>query len=79
VRIAQFLSELGQQGVQLWIENGRVRYRSPKGVLTLEKKAILVRRKDEILALLRRSHNYPLSFLQEGIWYQEQLQLTSSL
>jgi amino acid adenylation domain-containing protein len=75
VRIAQFLSELRQEGVQLWIENGRVRYRAPKGVLTPERMAILVRQEDEILAHLPRPRNYPLSFLQEGIWYQEQLQL----
>ena len=63
MRIAQFLSELRQEGVQLWIENGRVRYRAPKGVLTPERMAILVRQEDEILAHLPRPRNYPLPFL----------------
>ncbi len=51
--LAGDLAALAQQGVQLWVEDGKLRIRAPRGVLTPATREMLARQKDEILELLR--------------------------
>ncbi|MFC7741248.1 hypothetical protein ACFQXA_09960 [Nocardiopsis composta] len=46
------LDELRSAGVQLWAEEGRIRFRAPAGALTEEHKALLREYRGEALALL---------------------------
>jgi hypothetical protein len=48
------LGTLGQAGVQLWEETGRLRYRAPAGALTPGLRQALSDRRDEVLERLRR-------------------------
>ena len=49
----QLLGSLSAQGVQLWEEAGRLRYRAPKGVMNEMLLAELADKKNEIILLLR--------------------------
>ncbi|MEU8119213.1 amino acid adenylation domain-containing protein [Spirillospora sp. NPDC049024] len=50
----QLIAELAREGVHLWEEAGRLRFRAPQGVLTDERRALLAARKDELLEYLSR-------------------------
>ncbi len=50
----ELLSYLRNHGVRLWVEDEQLQYRSPKGVITPELRALLVERKTEIIAFLRQ-------------------------
>ncbi|WP_315729290.1 non-ribosomal peptide synthetase [Bradyrhizobium sp. SZCCHNS2021] len=91
--IEKLLSSLRQDGVQIWSENGRVRYRAPKGVMTPERLDELRTRQLEIATFLQeassageelppidaaRSGDLPLSFAQERLWFLEQLGLAGA-
>lgn len=47
-----FLSELAALGVQLWSEEGRLRFRAPHGVLTEDRRDLVRRHRDGLLELL---------------------------
>ena len=53
IPIQQFLAELKSLGVKVWAQDGRLRSRSPKGVLTPTLRQTLQERKAEILAFLQ--------------------------
>ncbi|TDD06734.1 non-ribosomal peptide synthetase [Nonomuraea diastatica] len=50
--VSDLVAELDHLGVRLWAEDGRLRYRAPRGVLTEERKARLIQCKAELLAYL---------------------------
>ncbi|WP_336213791.1 non-ribosomal peptide synthetase [Nonomuraea sp. LPB2021202275-12-8] len=50
----QLIDELAREGVHLWEESGRLRFRAPQGVLTDERRALLAANKEELLEHLRR-------------------------
>ncbi|AOX00478.1 non-ribosomal peptide synthetase [Moorena producens PAL-8-15-08-1] len=52
MKTVDFVSYLQNLGVKLWIDNDRLGYRSPRGVMTAELKRNLVERKTEILEFL---------------------------
>jgi hypothetical protein len=74
VTVTDFLNELSQQGVQLWVEAGKLRYRARRGVLTPEQRHQLVQHKEEMLELLQKPKLLPPSFAQQRLWLLEQLE-----
>ncbi|MDH3675432.1 MAG: condensation domain-containing protein, partial [Anaerolineae bacterium] len=72
--VIEFLNELSQQGVQLWVEDNKLRYRAQKGVLTQGQRHRLAQHKGEILNLLQKPRLLPLSFAQQRLWLLEQLE-----
>src|SRR3977135_1576203 len=89
--IEGLLSRLRRDGVHIWLEDGRLRYRAPKGVLTPERIAEIRVSQHEIGAFLADAQSLaseltpiggarppgalPLSFAQERLWFLEQLGL----
>jgi hypothetical protein len=53
---SEFLSYLRSLDIHLWVEEERLRYNAPKGVLTQELREQLRARKTEILAFLRQAN-----------------------
>ena len=54
-RIEQLLMDLAAQGLKLWVEDGSLRLRAPKGAMTLTLRETLEQNKAEILAFLQQS------------------------
>ncbi|MEV0424054.1 amino acid adenylation domain-containing protein [Streptosporangium canum] len=50
----RLVAELERQGVRLWEEDGRLRFRAPQGVLTDERRALLSAHKEAVLDRLSR-------------------------
>lgn len=55
MNLNQFLAELAERGVKLWLESDTLRFRAPKGVMTAEDRDLLVLHKLEIISLLSQS------------------------
>lgn len=56
MNVPELLKNLTQQGVQLWVDDDKLRIHSPKGVLTPNIRTELAERKTEILAFLQESN-----------------------
>ncbi|PSB51011.1 non-ribosomal peptide synthetase [filamentous cyanobacterium Phorm 6] len=52
----QFLAELAERGVKLWLESDTLRFRAPKGVMTSENRELLVLHKTKVISLLSQSN-----------------------
>jgi hypothetical protein len=52
--MVELLQRLARQGVELWFEGDRLRFRAPKGALSPEQRAEVGGRRAEVLAELRR-------------------------
>jgi amino acid adenylation domain-containing protein len=79
--ISDFLEELRLAGIQLWLQDGRLRYR-PAGALDGERLAVLRERRDEVISAMRadpapaaRPDTIPLSEHQQGMWFLDQMGL----
>ncbi|MEM7346740.1 MAG: condensation domain-containing protein, partial [Chloroflexota bacterium] len=88
--IPELLDELSEQGIQLRADGDKLNFRAPKGALTPQYRTLLKTRKAEILTFLQNDDTptqrpstipqrtqatpAPLSHIQEGVWYTEQLQ-----
>ncbi|WP_176428899.1 TubC N-terminal docking domain-related protein [Nodularia sp. NIES-3585] len=53
MKASELVTTLTQKGVYLWVDNGKLKIRSPKGVITPEIQANLMAYKTEILAFIR--------------------------
>jgi amino acid adenylation domain-containing protein len=81
--IADFLEDLRLAGVQLWLSEGKLRYR-PAGALDGERLAVLRERQAEVIAAMLagpdagppagpRPDVIPLSDHQQGMWFLNQM------
>jgi amino acid adenylation domain-containing protein len=77
--ISDLLEELRSAGIQLWLQDGRLRYR-PAGALDGERLVVLRERRDELIAAMRadpgpvaRPDPIPLSEHQQGMWFLDQM------
>ena len=91
--LTDFLFKLNQLDIKLWVENDRLRYNAPEGVLTEEIKAEIVKLKPEIIKFLQQSVNeqspvvriqraprnqaMPLSCAQKWLWIYDQVETNS--
>jgi len=85
MNLSDFLLQLSGLGVKMWTEQGQLKLRAPKGVLTPALQETLAARKPEILAYLARGteaiaiqpvdRERPLavSFMQERLWFLAQM------
>ena len=76
--IASLLADLGQAGVTLWVEDGRLRYRGPKGAMTADRRDAVNRIKPDLIRHLedrRTAHqaDFPLSASQSRFLMIEEL------
>ncbi|HKV37636.1 MAG TPA: amino acid adenylation domain-containing protein [Blastocatellia bacterium] len=86
---AGMLSELQRLGVEISAGGGQLRYRAPKGTVTVELRDELAAHKHELLSLLlsrepafggpSEGRRYRLSAAQEGLWFMHQLVPDSGL
>ncbi|GET38795.1 non-ribosomal peptide synthetase/type I polyketide synthase [Microseira wollei] len=56
MNLKQFVGELAEQGVKLWVEDDQLRVRAAKGVLTPNLRDLLALHKAELVKLLRHSN-----------------------
>jgi len=56
MNINQFLAELAQRGIKLWVEGDTLRFRAPKGVMTSEDRDLLVLHKAKVISLLSQTN-----------------------
>lgn len=79
----EVLSYLSRQGIELWIEGDKLRYRGVKRTLPPPLIALLRQHKTELQQLLReRKKNpaapFPLSYMQKAFWFLYQMNPASS-
>ena len=77
MNVADFLETLTRQGVELWFEGERLRFRTPKGALTEDQRIELSARRDEVLGHLRwlaadQTTTCRLSYSQRALWFLHQ-------
>ncbi|XHU05996.1 condensation domain-containing protein [Amycolatopsis sp. WGS_07] len=79
--IQDFLEELRLAGVQLWLQDGKLRYR-PAGGIDGDRLAVLRERRAEVIAAIRadqppaaRPDTIPLSEHQQGMWFLDRMDL----
>lgn len=85
--LAELFATLAARDVRLWVEDGALRFRAPKGALTAELKAVLQVRRAELVAQLTNrgaapvadiprvaaADDYPLSPAQRRLWVLAQM------
>lgn len=59
--LSALLDELEQTGIQLWVENGQLRFRAPAGAMTATLKAKLTQQKQALLARLSMPADLPVT------------------
>jgi len=74
VSIEALLQEIALQGVELWFEGDRLRFRAPKGALNADQRSQLSAHKAEVVAHLRAEAaesrvTFPQSFSQRSLWF----------
>ncbi|MBE9033576.1 non-ribosomal peptide synthetase [aff. Roholtiella sp. LEGE 12411] len=82
MNLVEFLTQLSQQNIELWVEDSKLRYRGRKEVLTSTVLNQIKQHKTEIIDLLRQgfhtSKSYPLTHGQQGLWFLYKLAPTSA-
>ncbi|MFB2837774.1 amino acid adenylation domain-containing protein, partial [Floridanema evergladense] len=56
MNLNQFLSDISDQGVKLWVEGEQLRVNAPKGFITPEIRELLVKHKAELIPLLQQQN-----------------------
>lgn len=78
LNLVEFIQDLRTQGVELWVESGKLRYRGKKEALTPQVFSQIKQSKLEIISLLAENKKestepYPLSIGQQALWFLYQL------
>ncbi|MFN7415110.1 MAG: amino acid adenylation domain-containing protein [Dolichospermum sp.] len=66
MKVVEFLSYLNSLDIKVWLEEQKLRYQAPKGVMTSEIKQAIGTRKSEILAFLKQAQT-PASTVELAI------------
>jgi amino acid adenylation domain-containing protein/non-ribosomal peptide synthase protein (TIGR01720 family) len=71
MNLVEFYLDLAAQGITLWAEDGKLRYRAPKEAMTPAIVETIKEQRSEILGWLqeRTATVGPLSAAQRGLWY----------
>ena len=75
--VEALLREVAGQGVELWVEGARLRFRSPRGALSGPHRTALASERGSVIAMLRsRAEAHctvqPLSYNQRALWFIHQ-------
>ncbi len=89
MKLDDLLAECRALDIRFWVENGKLRYDAPMGVMTAERRSLLAANRDALISRLDNApigdfpamtiavsanrEDLPLSFGQERIWFVEQL------
>jgi len=85
MNLDNLLLDLSERGVTMWVEEGQLRMRAPKGVLNKELQDLVSKHKSDIVRLLNGDHSevrvepvprdqpLKLSFMQERLWFLAQM------
>lgn len=92
MQVQEFLADLSEKGVQLWVEGEQLRVRAPKDAIGADLKEYIANNKADLVAWLQSPENssashpiaprsgcdrLPLSYGQERLWWLSQLDLNS--
>ena len=88
MKLYELLKQLGSSGVKLWLQEGELKFRAPKGALTQGHKEQIKANKTELIEFLQgtksgaavdiirpvdRSSPIALSYAQQRLWFLDQL------
>lgn len=81
--VTDILEKLRRLEIRLWVDDGGLKFRSPKGRMTPELRDLLQRNKPELIERLRGlsgedKGRYPLSYNQQSLWFFYQMAPDSS-
>lgn len=92
--VYELMAKMGAAGIKLWVEEGQLKFKAPKGALTADLKSELIANKQSVIDFLNesnleagksgsipvvdRSKPIPLSQAQQRLWFVEQLTPGSS-
>lgn len=91
--LTELLNKVNQLDIKLWVEDGRLRYNAPEGVLTDDLKTEIIKNKPEIIEFLVRANSeqkvpnqiekasrnakLPVSHAQKWLWLYDQVESNS--
>ncbi|MGK7942438.1 MAG: amino acid adenylation domain-containing protein [Crocosphaera sp.] len=81
MNLTKFVEDITAQGIELWVEDGKLRYRAPKAALTSELLEKIKEYKPQIIELLKEEtppEDHNLSYGQKALWFLYKLDSQSA-